>query len=218
MTQTSESGIKSRHSTGNRARANGSPTTSAENKQFRSVTKPQSAAWLDRLPIEQIADAATALLFACLAPALAMAAIWHTMEVAPIAFVLTFVIALAHAALLGLPLFLMFRSRGWINITTCIVFGFAIGAVPDGFMTWPMQHPGLYAGASVDGVITAAGWFSYVKALVYFGLLGALGGFTFWAVLTWLGDSGKTAASLLSGSPVNRIASRISSIHPFPAS
>ena len=210
MTQTLESGIKGRHSAGDWARADGPQTTSAKRSatgddtgHFRPATKPQSAARLDRLRLEQIADAATALLFACLAPALVMAAVWHTIEVAPIAFIFTFVIALAHAVLLGLPLFLVFRSKGWINIMTCVVFGFAIGAVPDGVMTWPMQHPGLYAGASadgapgiIDGVITAAGWVSYVEPLVYFGLLGALGGFAFWAVLTWLGNSGKTTAAV----------------------
>jgi|SRR5258706_15824951 hypothetical protein len=74
-----------------------------------------------------------------------MAALWHTAEIAPLAFVFTFVIALAHAVLFGLPLFLVFRSKGWINIMTCVVFGFAFGAVPDGVLTWPMQHAALYA-------------------------------------------------------------------------
>src|SRR5258708_8228490 len=66
---------------------------------------------------------------------------------------------------------------------TCVVFGFAVGAVPDGALTWPMQHAVLYASRSVDGVptiidgvITAAGWVSYVKPVIYCGLLGALGG------------------------------------------
>src|SRR5258707_11679786 len=51
----------------------------------------------------------------------------------------------------------------------------------------PMQHPELHTSASVDGVpaiingvITAAGWVSYVQPLIYFGSFGALGGFTFW--------------------------------------
>jgi len=79
--------------------------------------------------MQQIAGATTALLFAALAPALVMAALWHTAEVAPIAFVFTFVIALGHAVLLGLPLFLVFRSKGWINVMTCVVLGFAVGAV-----------------------------------------------------------------------------------------
>jgi len=55
--------------------------------------------------------------------------------------------------------------KGWINIMTCVVFGFAVGAVPDGALTWPMQHAVLYAeqvgrwcSDVIDGVITAAGW------------------------------------------------------------
>jgi hypothetical protein len=63
-------------------------------------------------------------------------------------------------------------------------------SVPDGVMTWPMQHPELHTIVSVDGVptminetITAVGWISYVKPLIYFGLFGALGGFACWVAL-----------------------------------
>jgi hypothetical protein len=84
----------------------------------------------------------------------------------------------------------VFRSKGWINITTCVVFGFAVGAVPDGIMTWPIQHAAPYASESVDGVptiingvITAAEWVSYVKPVIYCGSYGALGGFAFWVAL-----------------------------------
>jgi hypothetical protein len=56
-----------------------------------------------------------------------------------------------------------------------------------GVLTRPMQHPELHTSASVDGVpaiingvITAAGWVSYVRPLIYFGSFGALGGFAFW--------------------------------------
>jgi hypothetical protein len=129
-----------------------------------------------------------------------MSALWHTAEIAPLAFVFTFAIALAHALLFGLPLFLVFRSKGWINSMTCVAFGFAVGAVPDGILTWPMQHAGLYASRSVDGVptidgiITAAGWVRYLKPVIYCGLFGALAGFAFWVALIWSGTCGKAAA------------------------
>ena len=136
--------------------------------------------------IQQIAGAATAFLFAGLAPALVMAALWHTAKIAPF----TFAIALGHAVLLGLPLFLVFRSKGWINVMTCVVFGFAVGAVPDGVLTWPMHHAESYMSASVDGVptivngvIAAAGSVGYVKPVIYCGMLGALGGLAFWVAL-----------------------------------
>ena len=72
------------------------------------------------------------------------------------------------------------------------VFGFAIGAVPVGILTFPVSGFALFAGASVgatptDGLSTASLWVSYVQPLMYFGLLGALGGIVFWAVLTCSG-------------------------------
>ncbi len=156
------------------------------------ATALRSSAWWNR--IQQIAGAATASLFAGFAPALAMAALWHTAEAAPLAFVFTFAIALAHAVFLGLPLFMVFRAKRWINVITCVVFGFAVGAVPDGVLTWPMQHAERLTGAAVDGaptiingVITAAGWVGFVEPVIYCGSFGALGGLAFWVALTWSG-------------------------------
>ena len=154
----------------------------------RAVSNPRSSAQRHRLRIELIARPGAALVFAGLAPALAMIALWPT--AAPIVFILTFVIALAHAVVVGLPLFLVFQSKGWINVMTCIVVGFAIGAVPDGILTSPMQHPELHA-VSVhsvptitNGVLIATAWVGYVRPVIYCGSLGALGGLVFWVVLT----------------------------------
>lgn len=156
-----------------------------------------------KLRMEQIAGVAVAVVFAGLAPALVMAALWHTAKVAPFAFTFTFAIAVSHAVLLGLPLFLVFRSMGWINVVTCVVFGFAVGAAPAGVLTWPLQHPELHASASVDGVptiidgiITGAGLVNYIKPLIYFGLYGALGGFAFWVALIWIGTLGNAGAAV----------------------
>jgi hypothetical protein len=197
MTQTLEPGIKSKHNNGKWSGGHGARTTNAAHRSLgigvpasRSATAPQPNARWDELWMQQIAGATTALLFAALAPALVMAALWHTAEVAPIAFVFTFVIALGHAVLLGLPLFLVFRSKGWINVMTCVVLGFAVGAVPDGVMTWPTHHLELHTSAFVDsvrtiinGIITSAGLVDYVKPVIYCGLLGALGGLAFWVAL-----------------------------------
>jgi len=208
MPQTLEPGTKASTAKGKRTGGDGPQTTNAEQRSLgigvlasKSATEPRSSACWDKFRMEQIAGAATAFLFAGLVPALVMATLWHTAEIAPLAFVFTFAIALAHAVLFGLPIFLAFRSKGWINIMTCVVFGFAVGAVPDGALTWPMQHAVLYASRSVDGVptiidgvITAAGWVSYVKPVIYCGLFGALGGFAFWVALIWSGTCGKAAA------------------------
>jgi hypothetical protein len=130
-----------------------------------------------------------------------MAALWHTAKIAPFIFTFTFAVALGHAVLLGLPLFLVFRSMNWINVATCVAVGFAVGALPDGVLTWPIQHVALYASASVDGgptmvrrIITAAEWISYIRPVIYCGSLGALGGLVFWIIVLWSGSSGKAAA------------------------
>jgi hypothetical protein len=105
-------------------------------------------------------------MFAGLAPAFVMAALWHTAEVAPCIFIFTFAIAFGHAVLLGLPLFLVFRSTSWINVTACVVLGLAVGAAPVSVLTWP-QH---------SEAIRAIGWTGYIKPLIDFGSLRALGG------------------------------------------
>jgi hypothetical protein len=150
---------------------------------------------------EKVMDVAAAFLFAGLAPALVAAALWHAAKIASAVFAFTFAIALGHAVLFGLPLFLVFRSKGRINVISCVIFGFAIGAVPIGVLSWPTLHPEPHTLASVDdvptiinGVITAAGWVNYVKPLIYFGSFGALGGFAFWVALISAGTVGKAAA------------------------
>lgn len=165
-----------------------------------SAPAPRPGAWWDKARIKQIADAAASFLFAALAPASVMAALWYTTKIAPMVFAITFAIALAHAVLLGLPLFLILRSKGWINVMSCVVFGFVIGAAPAGVLTWPMHRPELHTSGPVAGVptilnraVTAAGGASYVKPLIYFGSLGALGGFAFWVSLIGCGTFEETA-------------------------
>ncbi len=189
MTQTSERGIKGDYSESRWILVNAVPLGC-------STPALRSNAWRDRM--QQIAGVATAVLCAGLAPALVVAALWHTAEVAPIAFVFTFVIALAHAGLPGLLLFLVLQSKGRVNVVTCVVVGFAVGAVPDGVLTWPMRHAAYTTSASVEGmstiidrVFTAAEWVSYMKPVIYCGSLGALGGLAFWAALLCAGSSGK---------------------------
>jgi hypothetical protein len=131
-----------------------------------------------------------ALLSAGIAPALVMIALWHDAEIAPFVFSFTFVVALGHGVLLALPLFLVFRSMGWINFMTCVAVGFAVGAAPVGALTWSTWHFERSTGPSVVRVLTIIGavrtaeWINYIKPVIYFGSLGALGGFVFWVTLT----------------------------------
>ena len=139
---------------------------------------------LDKFRIQRGARVAAALLFAGLAPALVMAALWHAAKIAPVVFAFTFAIAFYHAVFFGLPLFLVFRLKGWINVMSCVVSGFVVGAVPAGLLSWPPTN--------VNGVITAAGWVNYVKPVIYFGSFGALGGFAFWVTLICSGTFEKS--------------------------
>ena len=93
--------------------------------------------------------------------------------------------------------FLIFQSRGWIGITACVVLGFAIGAVPGGILSFPVSAFTFHASAwatdtppTTNGLITAAIWGSYIKPIMYLGLLGAFGGLVFWVILTVLGHVG----------------------------
>ena len=145
------------------------------------------------------AAVAMAFLFSGLAPAALMALIWRETSLSPMVFELTFIIALTHSIGVGLPLFLICQLRGWINLVSCVVLGAFIGILPAGILAYPTQLSGFIAGAwtgaltDPDGVITAAIWDGYIKPLIYFGLLGAWGGFVFWAVLKCWGmvDGGR---------------------------
>jgi hypothetical protein len=121
-----------------------------------------------------------ASLFASLAASLALAALmaaamavtWHRTAIAALVFAFTFFVALGHASLFGLPLFLIGKSREWISLASCIIAGGAVGALPIGVLTWPAD-----AGFAVNG------WSAYLQPLLYFGLFGALGGLAFWTIL-----------------------------------
>jgi hypothetical protein len=124
------------------------------------------------------------------APAVLIALIWHETTLSPMVFALAFLIALTHSIGVGLPLFLISQLRGWINLVSYIVLGAFIGIVPFGILDYPTRLSKFNGGAwtngvmtGPDGVITAAIWVGYIEPLIYFGLLGAWGGFVFWAVL-----------------------------------
>jgi hypothetical protein len=103
---------------------------------------------------------------------------------------LAFIIALAHAICIGLPVALLFQRRGWLNIFAALAAGFLIGALPMGLFFAFLPQPDF---ASVDGVPTAvdrqltlAGWVGILQSAGMLGLHGALGGLTAW--LVWHGS------------------------------
>jgi hypothetical protein len=148
------------------------------------LSAPHLVVSQDDLCLRYIARVSVALLSACLAPAFAMAALWSAENIGRSAFVMTFGVALGHAILLGLPLFLILLAKRWVNAETCIVAGFAIGAAPAAVLSWPTQHPHIHTAALITD------WVSYLAPPVHFGMFGALAGAAFWLVLSSFGVSG----------------------------
>lgn len=141
--------------------------------------------------MQQVAGVGTALLSACLVPAAAMALLWSPANIGGSAFVLTFGMTFGHAILLGLPLFLILRSQGWVNVTTCEIAGFAVGAGPAAALSWPTQHPQSHAVGS-DTAVLISGWVNFLTPPAHFGMFGVLGGVAFWLVLSSFDASEKS--------------------------
>jgi hypothetical protein len=106
---------------------------------------------------------------------------------------LAFAITLVPTVILGVPLFLILLgySERWINGISAVASGFLVGAVPTALFTWPVCYrcSSSVNGVAlvIDGAVTAAGWLSYGRVVVWIGLAGALGGFVFWLTLKCCG-------------------------------
>lgn len=95
-------------------------------------------------------------------------------------------VALAHL----IPAALLYGFLAWkrkVNLVTCLLSGFFVGALPIGLWTFPLRYPELKTNAwlggtqtMVDGVPTLAGWLQYGGLLLFFGSIGMLGGLIFW--------------------------------------
>lgn len=97
-----------------------------------------------------------------------------------------FAVALAHAVILGLPIFLYLNARGRAGVVSSIVAGFAIGCLPIGLLTFPLWLGTNFNASTngvptvVNGVRTLAGWLEYLQLM---GVFGAVAGMTFYATL-----------------------------------
>lgn len=105
----------------------------------------------------------------------------------------TFVAALAHALVFGLPLYFLLRLSRSIGIAACAIGGFLLGAVPLSALTL-MISSGRYDASTgdtptvVNGVRTAAGWIEFAQDAGILGLYGLAGGLTFWAAMRLAGQ------------------------------
>lgn len=116
----------------------------------------------------------------------------------PVVAFLGFLVALAHAVVLGLPAYLVLRRR-YDRLIVAILVGGGIGAVPwglfsalsprvSGFDSW---SGGVQA--FKDGVRTTAGWIDHGQFLLTLAAFGAMGGVAFWASLRISGPSVRRA-------------------------
>jgi hypothetical protein len=103
---------------------------------------------------------------------------------------LTFIVALAHAIGLGLPLFLFLRSKSRIGIIACALGGFAVGALgPAVFELLGMLGGGSYnawtggRATVVNGIPTLTGWLEFALNVGVTGLIGLAGGLAFWLTM-----------------------------------
>lgn len=101
----------------------------------------------------------------------------------------TFMVAIAHAVLLGLPLFLLVRRmRSHVGIAACSLGGFVVAALPFGVLALvsmlSVQNASTDGKSTiVNGVPTLFFWIEYIRIIGLTGLLGLVGGLTFWAAM-----------------------------------
>jgi hypothetical protein len=114
------------------------------------------------------------------------------LQVRNFSFIVIFVTG-AHVLLLGLPAFLIMRFLDRIQWWTATLAGFVLACLPIGIWSWPLRHAALGSSSShssggktihtmIDGVVTKDGWLEYLYGCLFFGLLGAMGGISFWLV------------------------------------
>lgn len=122
---------------------------------------------------------------------------------------MAFIVALPHAAILGLPVMALFARFGWVNAITAVAAGFAIGSLPLGLIT-TLSHP-TYRVVVNDLIVSSveAEWtgqerITQLKLAGVAGLFGDLGGLSAW--LMWRGGVWATrlrfAGSMIMGAIV----------------
>jgi hypothetical protein len=88
----------------------------------------------------------------------------------------TFIIALLHAFILGLPTYFVLQRFGLTFWWMSMICGFVIALVPFAIFSWPDAHV-------ISGVPNYARLIQYIKNSGFLGALGMCGGLAGW--LTW---------------------------------
>lgn len=109
---------------------------------------------------------------------------------------LTFLVALAHAVIIGLPLFLFLRSKSWTGIIACALSSLIIGAAGPAVLglssLFGNSSYNAWSGGKatvVNGVPTLLGWLEYAQSVGFMGLIGLSGGLTFWLTMRLSGQN-----------------------------
>lgn len=102
-------------------------------------------------------------------------------------FLLVFVVAIAHAFLLGLPVGLLIKKFDLVSARSAALGGFLIGALP--LTLWlALTPPPSYSSSggvvtAIDGVCTAEGWWEILRGSGLNGAAGLVGGLC--ALVIW---------------------------------
>lgn len=110
-----------------------------------------------------------AFIVAIVTPAALFAVVTELIMVIPAIYVTT-----AHALVLGLPLFLLVKRKGWFSLSVAMTAGMIIGFVPIAILTCP-----LWLASSPS----AFEWRSYFSSACLFSALGGIAALAFWCYL-----------------------------------
>jgi hypothetical protein len=76
--------------------------------------------------------------------------------------------------MLGLPLFLLFRSKRWLNLPAVMAGGMSIGLLPIAIVTCPLW---------LESSPTTFEWLSYIQSACLFSAMGGIAAVAFWGYL-----------------------------------
>ena len=110
-----------------------------------------------------------AFVVAIVTPAALFAVVTEWIMVIPALYVTA-----AHALVLGIPLFLLVKYKGWLNLPVAMGAGMVIGFVPIAVVTCPLW---------LDSSPTAFEWRSYFSSACLFSALGGIAALAFWCHL-----------------------------------
>lgn len=116
--------------------------------------------------------------------AVSPSAIGGAIAIAALYLIPTFVVALAHLVILGLPLALVCRARRWTGWMAAGVGGFLVGASPVGFLRWLLRFSKTAASGQVTTIVDGIPrWLDDIRWVGIASGFGVAAALTFWFTL-----------------------------------